>query len=256
MCPCGGGRTHERQFHKKLLRCKVVEDPLVDTNKRLCAIARTTTKRADDFRLPLSPNQTADNGVAQESPEVIAMLAKLGDALEGNLEPSDWGGSSPPRRHVQHQQRPGGHTASDARKNSGESGGWDGRQHHNRGARGTGAGPGNERCVLEDFTQCSKSHLWKLMMSFYDRKGVESWSQVWVYCSSMCVVSVLDTGLILGDGRVADWCVDLSVRGCVHTTHVHHFFQQQYPSETLLFAWSRSYVLEQEYNDTTSMKPT
>jgi hypothetical protein len=32
------------------------------------------------------------------------------------------------------------------------------------------------RCMLEDFTQCSKSHLWKLMMSFYDRKGVESWS--------------------------------------------------------------------------------
>lgn len=35
----------------------------------------------------------------------------------------------------------------------------------------------HERCVLEDFTQCSKSHLWKLMMSFYDRKGPESWSQ-------------------------------------------------------------------------------
>jgi hypothetical protein len=33
------------------------------------------------------------------------------------------------------------------------------------------------RCVLEDFTRCSESHLWKLMMSFYDRKGVESWSQ-------------------------------------------------------------------------------
>lgn len=33
------------------------------------------------------------------------------------------------------------------------------------------------RCVLEDFTQCSKSHLWRLMMSFYDRKGPESWSQ-------------------------------------------------------------------------------
>lgn len=33
------------------------------------------------------------------------------------------------------------------------------------------------RCVLEDFVQCSQSHLWKLMMSFYDRKGVESWSQ-------------------------------------------------------------------------------
>ena len=33
------------------------------------------------------------------------------------------------------------------------------------------------RCVLEDFKQCSKSHLWKLMMSFYDRKGPEAWSQ-------------------------------------------------------------------------------
>jgi hypothetical protein len=33
------------------------------------------------------------------------------------------------------------------------------------------------RCVLEDFTRCSTSHLWKLMMSFYDRKGIESWSQ-------------------------------------------------------------------------------
>jgi hypothetical protein len=37
--------------------------------------------------------------------------------------------------------------------------------------------PQTERCVLEDFTVCSKSHLWKLMMSFYDRKGPESWSQ-------------------------------------------------------------------------------
>jgi hypothetical protein len=34
-----------------------------------------------------------------------------------------------------------------------------------------------ERCMLEDFTRCSTSHLWKLMMSFYDRKGIESWSQ-------------------------------------------------------------------------------
>jgi hypothetical protein len=33
------------------------------------------------------------------------------------------------------------------------------------------------RCVLEDFMPCSKSHLWKLMMSFYDRKGPESWSE-------------------------------------------------------------------------------
>jgi hypothetical protein len=35
----------------------------------------------------------------------------------------------------------------------------------------------SERCQLEDFTRCSESHLWKLMMSFYDRKGIESWSQ-------------------------------------------------------------------------------
>ncbi|RYG60182.1 hypothetical protein EON64_19500 [archaeon] len=34
-----------------------------------------------------------------------------------------------------------------------------------------------QRVVLEEFTQCSKSHLWRLMMSFYDRKGPESWSQ-------------------------------------------------------------------------------
>ena len=31
--------------------------------------------------------------------------------------------------------------------------------------------------MLEDFTQCSKSHLWQLMMSFYERKGPDSWSQ-------------------------------------------------------------------------------
>ena len=34
-----------------------------------------------------------------------------------------------------------------------------------------------QRCALEDFTRCSESHLWRLMMSFYDRKGVKSWSQ-------------------------------------------------------------------------------
>jgi len=46
---------------------------------------------------------------------------------------------------------------------------------------GTGSSPKSQphatRCVLEDFTRCSDSLLWKLMMSFYDRKGVESWSQ-------------------------------------------------------------------------------
>jgi len=33
------------------------------------------------------------------------------------------------------------------------------------------------RCILEDFVPCRESHLWKLMMSFYDRKGPDSWSQ-------------------------------------------------------------------------------
>ena len=33
------------------------------------------------------------------------------------------------------------------------------------------------RCELEDFTRCSESHLWKLMMSYYDRKGIDAWSQ-------------------------------------------------------------------------------
>lgn len=33
------------------------------------------------------------------------------------------------------------------------------------------------RTQLEDFTRCSDCHLWKLMMSFYERKGIDSWSQ-------------------------------------------------------------------------------
>lgn len=33
-----------------------------------------------------------------------------------------------------------------------------------------------ERCQLEDYTAFAHSHLWKLMMSFYDRQGVESWA--------------------------------------------------------------------------------
>jgi hypothetical protein len=33
-----------------------------------------------------------------------------------------------------------------------------------------------KRRILQDYTRCSESHLWKLMMSFYDRKGIDSWS--------------------------------------------------------------------------------
>ncbi|KAG6971239.1 hypothetical protein JG688_00004525 [Phytophthora aleatoria] len=33
------------------------------------------------------------------------------------------------------------------------------------------------RCQLEDFTPFARCHLWKLMMSFYDRQGVDSWAQ-------------------------------------------------------------------------------
>ena len=38
-------------------------------------------------------------------------------------------------------------------------------------------GQAEVRCELEGFKRCSDSHLWKLMMSFYDRKGIDSWSQ-------------------------------------------------------------------------------
>lgn len=106
-----------------------------------------------------------------ESPEIHALLAKLQDvasAAGGNLEPSNWGGEDPAYVQTKPLAREGG---------NGEPN-W----HHRPGAvengGGGGAGLGKERCVLEDFTPCSTSHLWKLMMSFYDRKGVESWSQV------------------------------------------------------------------------------
>lgn len=39
------------------------------------------------------------------------------------------------------------------------------------------AGTVPERCELEGFTPFAQCHLWKLMMSFYDREGVESWAQ-------------------------------------------------------------------------------
>ena len=50
----------------------------------------------------------------------------------------------------------------------------------NEGVGGGGEGSmisGNKekkRVQLEGFTKCSESLLWKLMMSFYDRKGVDS----------------------------------------------------------------------------------
>lgn len=85
---------------------------------------------------------------------------------------------------------PRGHQHKTARGESshGEPSGWSQRRNGGMAAdardrslqdvaTATGAS-NNDRCVLEDYTQCSKSHLWRLMMSFYDRKGVESWSQV------------------------------------------------------------------------------
>lgn len=92
-------------------------------------------------------------------PEIHALLSKLQD-MHGSLE-SDWGGCEPP--NVQRGRENGGN--------------WESHRQADGVSRESGEKP-NERCVLEDFTQCSKSHLWKLMMSFYDRKGVESWSQV------------------------------------------------------------------------------
>lgn len=107
-----------------------------------------------------------------ESPEIHALLAKLQDVAGGNLEP-DWSsGVGPSYGQVKATPR------------EGENGGppsWDLRRGFDGKKGSAGDVVPEERCELEDFTQCSKSHLWKLMMSFYDRKGVESWSQVGSY---------------------------------------------------------------------------
>lgn len=90
----------------------------------------------------------------------------------GNGEPNGW------------SQRRNGGTAADARDRPLQD-----------VATANGASS-NDRCVLEDYTQCSKSHLWRLMMSFYDRKGVESWSQV-----GRSVLASWCGGLLLSRGR-------------------------------------------------------
>lgn len=97
-----------------------------------------------------------------ESREIHALLAKLQDVAGGDLD-SEWNRSS-----VYEQRK----AAEDEGENN--ASGWE--RPEDRGAEGNVEE--RHRCVLEDFTPCSKSHLWKLMMSFYDRKGVESWSQV------------------------------------------------------------------------------
>lgn len=106
------------------------------------------------------------------------MLAKLQEtalANGGTLEP-DWGEQT----QRQQQRRAPPHARKDGSSNSSnaEQAEWDAQNDGEPGPLGNEGGRRKERCVLEDFTQCSKSHLWKLMMSFYDRKGVESWSQV------------------------------------------------------------------------------
>lgn len=88
-----------------------------------------------------------------------------GESSNGNGEPLGWG-----------QRRNGGTVAADARDKSLQD-----------AATANGAG-NNDRCVLEDYMQCSKSHLWRLMMSFYDRKGVESWSQVGRLLVNSCLL--------------------------------------------------------------------
>ncbi|CAM9189028.1 unnamed protein product [Discosporangium mesarthrocarpum] len=109
-----------------------------------------------------------DPNLPIESPEVRALLTKLQDVAGGaRIE-------SPPAAPTERQFRrtSGG---------QGTSGGGDGEGNEvppvEAGSEHAGNAGQGERCVLEDYTSCSKSHLWKLMMSFYDRKGVESWSQ-------------------------------------------------------------------------------
>lgn len=117
---------------------------------------------AHTYYIDLLADQVPSELPAAE-PEIHALLSKLQD-MHGNLEP-DWGSSDP---HLEQRK---------ATARGGENGAprWDGRPGL---MENDGDGVAKERCVLEDFTPCSKSHLWKLMMSFYDRKGVESWSQV------------------------------------------------------------------------------
>lgn len=116
-----------------------------------------------------------------ESPEIHALLAKLQDVATtagGNLEP-EWHGSPPYRQKK-------------ATMDGGENHlpGWD----RFEGQAEEGGEEERQRCVLEDFTPCSKSHLWKLMMSFYDRKGVESWSQVGITgCQAFVCFPMLQT---------------------------------------------------------------
>lgn len=77
------------------------------------------------------------------------------------------------------------------------------------------------RCVLEDFTQCSQSHLWKLMMSFYDRKGVESWSQGivphFITCNTFISKSYVKVGLLSSakDIETAGLTMSMCCRFCM-----------------------------------------
>ncbi|CAM9408782.1 unnamed protein product [Scytosiphon promiscuus] len=125
---------------------------------------------------PVHPD-AADAELPSGSPEIHAMLAKLQEtalANGGTLEP-DWGEQS--QRQQQRRVSPHAHKGGSSSSSNAEQGEWDAQQDGEAPPLETEGGRRNERCVLEDFTQCSKSHLWKLMMSFYDRKGVESWSQ-------------------------------------------------------------------------------
>lgn len=112
-----------------------------------------------------------------ESPEIHALLAKLQDvatAAGGCLEPN-WDGAP-----AYGQISAAGAGSSEGQNGAAASSGWSRRDARRGGREAADGGEDGQRqrCVLEDFTPCSKSHLWKLMMSFYDRKGVESWSQV------------------------------------------------------------------------------
>eukprot|EP00611_Tribonema_gayanum_P006156 TRINITY_DN15453_c0_g1_i2.p1 TRINITY_DN15453_c0_g1~~TRINITY_DN15453_c0_g1_i2.p1 ORF type:complete len:728 (-),score=271.29 TRINITY_DN15453_c0_g1_i2:407-2533(-) len=83
-----------------------------------------------------------------------------------------------PAEPVQHQEQAAGAMGGGDYGSEGSLGDEGDDGEGGGGVAGIGSnGEPHERCVLEDFTQCSQSHLWKLMMSFYDRKGVESWSQ-------------------------------------------------------------------------------
>ncbi|GMH52669.1 hypothetical protein TrRE_jg1017, partial [Triparma retinervis] len=101
--------------------------------------------------------------MASQAVSASEITPQLSNTTIGSGEPTAGSSSAP----VSTRDTPSTHVVS---AENGETGGVE-------GSIGGDAPVEKKRVKLEDFTKCSESLLWKLMMSFYDRKGVDSWSQ-------------------------------------------------------------------------------